>query len=81
MTIAQEHGDLLYKVLLAACVLIFAVFSYLTYYVYSLTAGTKMIVFSYVVLSPVVVAAVLFVLLWYGGKGTFVKEVEPYLPV
>lgn len=81
MAFADEHGNLLYYALLGICAIIFAVFSYLTYYVYALTAGTKMLVFSYVVLSPVVVSVILFILLLYAGKGTFIKEVEPYIPV
>jgi len=69
----HPHTNALYYTILVVCVAVLVIFSYATWLVYALTAGTIFSIFVYVMAMPVIVAVLLLGLLVWSGKKRFFR--------
>jgi hypothetical protein len=72
----KEFSQNLYFLTIVATLTIFALFSYISYLAFRITANTEYVYVSYIIVSPVLVSIFLFALLLHIGKRGFYREVE-----
>jgi len=72
----KPTAQAIYAGLLATDIAILILFVYLSYLAYYFTVNSPFFVYSYIIISPVFVAMVLFTLLLIVGKKTFYRELE-----
>ena len=71
---SKQHGGKIYPLIITMCLSVIALFSYMTYYVYTRSAGTSLVYVTYVLAIPLFVSLILFILLVVLGKDETLKQ-------
>ena len=71
----QQQGGKLYALLVVMCLAVVAIFSYMTYYVYTRSAGTSLVYITYILAVPLFVCLILFILIVVLGKDETIKQI------
>jgi hypothetical protein len=71
---AKQHGGKLYYLIMLMCLSVITIFSYMTYYVYTRSAGTSLIYVTYILSVPLFVCLILFILIVVLGKDETLKQ-------
>jgi hypothetical protein len=70
----KQQGGKLYPLIITMCLSVLAIFSYMTYYVYTRSAGTSLVYVTYVLAIPLFVSLILFILIVVLGKDETLKQ-------
>jgi len=71
----QQQGGKLYSLLVVMCLAVVAIFSYMTYYVYTRSEGTSLVYITYILAVPLFVCLILFILIVVLGKDETIKQI------
>ena len=70
----RQQGGKLYPLIIVMCLSVLAIFSYMTYYVYTRSAGTSLVYITYILAVPLFVSLILFILIVVLGKDETLKQ-------
>jgi hypothetical protein len=71
---SKQQGGKLYSLIITMCLSVISIFSYMTYYVYTRSAGTSLVYVTYILAIPLFVSLILFILLVVLGKDETLKQ-------
>jgi hypothetical protein len=72
--LVNQQGGKLYNLIVIMCLSVISIFSYMTYYVYTRSAGTSLIYITYILAVPLFVSLILFILILILGKDETLKQ-------
>jgi hypothetical protein len=69
----RQHGGKIYNLLVAMCICVVAIFTYMTYYVYS-NAADSLVFITYILAIPLFVSLVLLIILLLFGREESLRQ-------